>query len=333
MRPPRSVTADIRRPIARALDVALEATIVGSFSRVGYLLRRATQEWGDPPSARGRTFLVTGASSGVGRAVADGLARLGADLVLGGRDLDRLEAVAGSVREKGVRARTWRVDLGRGADVDAAALDLADELERLDGIVHSAGALLPHFTTDANGVEMTVATHLLAPFRVTWHLADRLAESDRPTIVTVSSGGMYTQALRLASLEMAPGQYRGATAYARAKRAQVVLAHEWSRRWSASGLRSYAMHPGWTDTPGLAESLPRFSRLGPLLRRPDEGADTAVWLAAGGAGTEGTRSGIWLDRRRRSEYYLPGTRPADASLGDELWRWCEQRTGLSAASD
>ena len=173
----------------------------------------------------------------------------------------------------------------------------------------------------------------LAQLRLTWHLAGRLAESDLATIVTVSSGGMYTQALHLESLEMGPEQYRGTTAYARAKRAQVVLAHEWSRRWSSSGIRSYVMHPGWTDTPGLAEALPRFSRLGPLLRRPDEGADTAVWLAAGGAGTEGTRSGIWLDRRRRSEYYLPGTRSGNASLGDELWTWCERRTGLTEASN
>ena len=99
----------------------------------------------------------------------------------------------------------------------------------------------------------------------------------------VSSGGMYTERFDLDRLEMDPEHYDGVRAYARAKRAQVVLAREWSRRWSACGVASYAMHPGWVDTPGLASGLPSFTYLGPLLRRPEEGADTAVWLAAGAA--------------------------------------------------
>ena len=101
--------------------------------------------------------------------------------------------------------------------------------------------------------------------------------------MTVSSGGMYTQPFDLDRLEMTPEAYRGTTAYARAKRAQVVLSHEWARRWGADGVASYASHPGWVDTPGLASGLPTFAKLGPLLRTPGEGADTVVWLAAGGA--------------------------------------------------
>jgi hypothetical protein len=67
------------------------------------------------------------------------------------------------------------------------------------------------------------------------------------------------------------------------------------------------MHPGWVATPGLAESLPRFNRLAsPLLRSPDEGADTITWLCAAPAGEIGN-GGLWLDRRRRPRAYLPGT--------------------------
>jgi NAD(P)-dependent dehydrogenase (short-subunit alcohol dehydrogenase family) len=115
-----------------------------------------------------------------------------------------------------------------------------------------------------------------------------------------------------------------------------VLAHEWDRRWRHQGVASYAMHPGWVQTPGLDTSLPTMAKLGPLLRTPTEGADTAVWLAAGGQwspGPEGLRTldqpdGIWLDRRRRHEYYvpttyrLPGGRRRD---GEALWEWCAQR--------
>ena len=319
--------------LARVVDGALEATIALSFSRVGIVVRRATSPWPPAPPIAGGTFLVTGASSGVGRAIAQGLADLGANLVLGGRDLARLEATASDVEARGVRAITWPVDLSRSAEIDQASERLVDRLERLDGVVHSAGALVGDFTTTPDGVEATVATHLLAPFRLTWHLRHLLFATGRSTIVTVSSGGMYSQALRLATLEMGPAKYRGTTAYARAKRAQVALAHEWSRRWSGRGVSSYVMHPGWTDTPGLSDALPHFARLGQLLRRPDEGADTAVWLAAGAAGNYGTRRGIWLDRRPRSEHYLPWTRGGSTATGPELWRWCESRTGIDATAD
>ena len=122
---------------------------------------------------------------------------------------------------------------------------------------------------------------------------------------------MYTQRFDLAHLEVSADDYRGATAYARAKRAQVVLAHEWARRWGPDGVASYAMHPGWVATPGLATGLPRFARLGPLLRTPNQGADTVTWLASDGPRHDGAPEprpgGIWLDRRRRPEYYLPTT--------------------------
>ena len=109
-----------------------------------------------------------------------------------------------------------------------------------------------------------MATAVLAPFRLTWLLSPLLRRAGDANIVTLSSGGMYTQSFDLARLEMPPGEYRGTTAYARAKRAQVVLSHEWARRWGGDGVASYAAHPGWVDTPGLASGLPSFAKLGPV---------------------------------------------------------------------
>ena len=100
---------------------------------------------------------------------------------------------------------------------------------------------------------------------------------------------MYTQRFDL-EWSSPPDGYNGVTAYARVKRAQVVLAHEWARRWGATAWTAIAMHPGWVDTPGLAAGLPSFTRLGPLLRSPDQGADTVVWLAADGPETGLTAS-------------------------------------------
>lgn len=330
--------------VANVVDGLLEASVVGSFSRVGYLVRRATEHWEDPPRVPGKVVVVTGGSSGVGRACALALGRLGAEVWVLGRDAGRTDAVAQAIRADGGRAEVALVDMADGAAIDAFAARLGSAHDRVDALVHAAGALLRDYRVSADGVELTVATHVLGPFRLTWELAPLLQRAGKSTIVTVSSGGMYTERFDLAHLEKPPTRYDGVRAYARAKRAQVVLAGEWARRWGAQGVASYAMHPGWVDTPGLASGLPSFGRLGPLLRRPSEGADTAVWLATGAARPR--TGGFWHDRHRRSAYYLPWTRPRDVhpqegagsvgtgvldaeeEQGRALWDWCATRTGL-----
>lgn len=321
---------------ARVLDTALEATIVGSFSRIGWLARVATQPWTDPPRMDGRVVVVTGGSSGIGRAAALALGVLGAEVWVVGRDEVRSEAVADAVRSAGGRSRSTTLDVADEQEVDAFADHVRSVHQSLDGLVHCAGALLADYTVTPEGVELTVATHVLGPYRLTRRLAPLLRSARRSTIVTVSSGGMYTERFDLDRLEMAPAEYDGVRAYARAKRAQVVLAHEWSRRWSTTGIASYVMHPGWVDTPGLTQGLPPFARLGPLLRRPEEGADTAVWLAAGAGRRPGASApgpldhGIWLDRRLRGTYYLPWTRPRETPdvQGRRLWDWCAARSNI-----
>jgi dehydrogenase/reductase SDR family member 12 len=317
--------------MARAVDHLLEATVVGSFSRVGFAVRSRLADWDVPPRLDGQTIVVTGASSGIGKAIALGLSDLGACLLLVGRDEERLVAT----RQAALNSRD-------DAQIDVVPLDLVDpdaverfanrmlgSTDRLHGLIHCAGALLDHYRTAPDGTELTVATHLLAPFRLTSLLAPLFRAGGRSVIVTMSSGGMYTQPFRLEDLELTPSDYRGATAYARAKRAQVVLAHEWARRWRNDGVASFAMHPGWVNTPGLVSGLPAFSRLGPLLRTPPQGADTAIWLAAAGFSSPPPSGGIWLDRQRRSAYYLPTTyrRPSDRTRdGEALWDWCTSRT-------
>lgn len=341
-RPPagadRPGAAHRRVQLAGVVDRLLELTVVGSFSRVGYLVRRAAEGWGEPDRVQGKVAVVTGASSGIGRAAALALGRLGAEVWVLGRDAVRTEEVADAIRRAGGLAEAALVDMADGASVEAFADRYRAAHQRLDGLVHCAGALLREYEVSSEGVEMTVATHVLGPYRLTWHLAPLLQRAGAATIVTVSSGGMYTERFDLGRLELRPEGYDGVRAYARAKRAQVVLAHEWWRRWSSRGVASYSMHPGWVDTPGLASGLP-FFRLGPLLRSPEEGADTAVWLATGAArpGAPGpggdpsaAEDGFWHDRHRRGEYYLPGTGPGAGrdQQGRALWDWCAVRTGV-----
>jgi NAD(P)-dependent dehydrogenase (short-subunit alcohol dehydrogenase family) len=151
-------------------------------------------------------------------------------------------------------------------------------------------------------------------------------------VIVVASGGMYTEPLDVAALDPTPASYDGTKAYARCKRAQVALVEEWTRHLVDTGITVNSMHPGWVDTPGLRTALPGFSRIaGPLLRTPEEGADTTVWLAASPAAAD--VSGLFfLDRRSRAKHRLRRTRrPDEAREAARLWRLCTERTTPFAA--
>ncbi len=325
--------------VVDAVDGLLELSVVGSFSRVGYLVRRSLEGWVDPDRLDDKTMIVTGASSGIGKAVAIKLAALGANVWLIGRDPERLESAAQEAKDAagGGQVHTAQVDLNDAEAVSSFVDRVMSTSPELHALVHNAGALFPDFGLVVDSghppTEQTMATHVLAPFRLSWLLAPMLVRSAQSVIVTVTSGGMYTQGFDAAHIDVRQDHYRGAVAYGRAKRTQVVLSHEWARRWGEQGVASYAVHPGWVDTPGLASGLPTFAKLGPLLRSPEQGADTVMWLAADEprrADPATPLSGLWHDRRRRGEYYLPTTRRTatqDKADGRALWDWCVERTG------
>jgi dehydrogenase/reductase SDR family member 12 len=167
----------------------------------------------------------------------------------------------------------------------------------------------------SEGHELTLATHVLGP-----HLLTTLLEAERS--IWVSSGGMYAQKLVTDDLEYLKGKYTGVTAYARTKRMQVVLAGEWARR----GEHASSGHPGWVDTPGIADSLPLFKTLTrPILRTPEQGADTFVWLA----GADVPAGRFWHDRAARPEHYLGLNRESEAERRT-FWDAIEGLSGASA---
>jgi NAD(P)-dependent dehydrogenase (short-subunit alcohol dehydrogenase family) len=318
--------------VASAVDEVLEATVVGSFSSIGPWVRSRTAGWTPPPRLDGKRVLVTGATSGLGLAAATGLAELGADVVLTARGHDRAErAVAQVLRAApGATVTYLFADMGEFDQVRALADEFLTAHDRLDVLVHNAGALTGQRTVTGSGLELTVASQVAAPYLLTGLLLPALRAGAPSRVVQVSSGGMYTQRFDLAALEMGPDDYEGTVAYARAKRAQLVLLHEWVRRMEKSGVAFHAMHPGWADTPGVQDALPGFAKvMGPVLRTPEQGADTIVWLAAAPEAVEST-GGFWLDRRPRWENKVPWTRLSDADFvdaGAELWAWCAERTG------
>jgi dehydrogenase/reductase SDR family member 12 len=303
------------------LDTALDLSVLGGYTSVGYRIR--SRGWTALPRMEGKVVLITGATSGLGLAAADGFARLGAAVWLAVRNRERGEVARATILEHLGEAdvHLGLCDLSRLDSVRRFAEGFTAEAPRLDVLVNNAGVLTKERELSADGIELTLATNVIAPFLLTQLLIPALKHSAPSRIVNVSSGGMYTQKLRADDLQSEQEDFDGPTAYARTKRAEVVLSEMWAQRLAGTGVTVHAMHPGWADTPGVRSSLPRFYRVTrPLLRSPHQGADTIVWLGAAVEPAE-TSGGFWHDRRRRPTHLLPGTRETEVER-DRLWAEC-----------
>ena len=317
------------RRLADGIDAALDRSVAPGFTAVGYAVRRRLPGWPEDPAPdalAGRTAAVTGATSGLGLATAEGLARLGAEVRLLVRDVDKGERVRGELagRVPGGVFHVDRLDAADLGDIRRYATELA--APRLDVLVHNAGALPARRTESAQGHELTMALHVLGPVLLTELLRPRLAGGDA-RVVLVTSGGMYGQVLRADDPEYLTGEYAGTTAYARSKRAQVELLPVLDARWGPDGIGVHAMHPGWAETPGLAEALPGFRRLTrPFLRDAAAGADTTVWLAASTPAPPPGR--LWHDRRPRPTHLTRRTRTGEVERR-RLWEWVRGQLDLA----
>ena len=313
--------------VSGLVDTALDRSVVLGYSKIGLGLRRRLPGWPADPapgSLTGKHVVVTGASSGLGIATAEGLARLGAHVHLVVRDLEKGERVASQLRLDVPQAelRLWRCDVSDLDDVRRFAAEVADAGLRLSAIVHNAGAMPPERTESAQGHEQTMAVHVLGPVLMTELLLPRLEPDAR--VVLVTSGGMYTQRLPLRDPEYTGPDYDPPTAYARSKRVQVSLLPVLAERWKGIGV--HAMHPGWADTPGVVDALPGFHKVtGPILRDSAQGADTSVWLVATEPAPE---SGLlWQDRRPRPEHFTRRTKETGEQR-HAMWEWVREQAGI-----
>ncbi len=320
--------------LERIVDGVMEATVVPSFTRLGFGVRSRLFDW-QPISddLTGRTILVTGGTSGIGLAAVRQLAGMGARLLTVGRDRERGEQAAGEIRQHSGNAAVEfvQLDMGDLAAVRDFGAQLADREQRLDALAHNAGALLPERRETAEGVEMTLAVHLLGPYLLTRGLRPLLRQSVASRVVFMSSGGMYALGLDLDRLEAPEAGYSGAAAYARVKRAQVVLAQVLADEYASDGIVVHAMHPGWADTAGVALGIPGFGKvMRPLLRTPRQGADTLVWLLTAAEPMRSTGA-FWHDRAKRDPVKFPWARP-DEDAASRLVAWIEARIDRALAA-
>lgn len=313
------------------IDQAAEALIAPSFTRAGYDLRSRLEDWTslDSYDLTGRRILITGGTSGLGRAAVEQFVRCGADVTFTGRRSERNEEVRAEIQAAtgGAVAQPIAADMG---DLDQVRA-LADQIGDVDVLIHNAGALTPDRRVSPDGTEATVASQVVGPFLLTSLLLDQLAAGEPGRVLTMSSGGMYSARLSVSGLEMSEADYNGTTQYALAKRAQVTLNEMWAERFEGAGVVFHALHPGWADTPGVEESLPVFRKVvGPLLRSSEQGSDTLVWLGADDGQPTETSGLFWHDRQPRSIHRLASTRRSDTpERRSNLWDWCCERSGAN----
>lgn len=268
----------------------------------------------------GKTVLVTGGTSGIGKATALGLVRLGAHLAIAGRDRERTDAVAREIRAAG------------GGEVDAFVADLscqqevrrlADEalktLPRIDVLINNAGGYwnTRHLTVD--GIEHTFALNHLAPFLLTNLLLDRLKQSGPARVVTVSSNVQSVGRINFDDLQGEQG-YSGSTAYSQSKLANVLFSYELARRLLHSKVTANVLHPGVTSTAFGAEDPADLQRLfvpivKPFMKSPARGAATSIYLAS--APDLGQVTGGYFVGRRLKKSSARSYDQADAA---RLWR-------------
>jgi NAD(P)-dependent dehydrogenase (short-subunit alcohol dehydrogenase family) len=235
------------------------------------------------------TALVTGATSGVGRAVAERLGRSGWQVLVHGRDRARGSEVVEAIGANGGRATFHGADLAELADVRDLAAKVAAEHDRLDLLINNAGIGSGASGTgrqeSADGHELRLAVNYLAPFLLTRLLLDRVRAAAPARIVNVASAGQLE--LDFGDLQM-EYRYSGTDAYARSKLALIMFTFDLAEELEGSGVAVNTLHPAtFMDTHMVREAgrTPQSS--------VDEGADAIMHLAAGPA-TE-SMSGEYFD--------------------------------------
>ncbi|GAV72293.1 adh_short domain-containing protein [Cephalotus follicularis] len=230
----------------------------------------------------GKNCIVTGANSGIGYATAEGLASHGATVYMVCRNKEKGEAALLNIQSKTGNSNVHLevCDLSSINEIKSFASRFSAKDVPVNILINNAGLLENKRVTTTEGYELNFAVNVLGTYALT-ELMLPLLEKAAPDarVITVSSGGMYTVPLTT-DLQFSGEKFDGVEQYARNKRVQVALAEKWAEMYKNKGIEFYTMHPGWAETPGVANSLPDFSeRFKGKLRTSEEGADTLIWLA------------------------------------------------------
>jgi NAD(P)-dependent dehydrogenase (short-subunit alcohol dehydrogenase family) len=265
----------------------------------------------------GKTVLVTGATSGIGRETARALVRMGAEVVVGARDVVRGQAVVDELARGGGRVELLPIDLGSFASVREAVRRFSAAHPALDALVNNAGVALRDRRLSVDGHELTWQTNFLGAFLLTRLLLPALAKAPKPRVVNVSSEAHRSARLDWSDLELERG-YGAFRAYANSKLALILFTRELARREPT--LAANALHPGAIAT-GIWRAAPAFARwiIALVLPSPEKGARPVVRLAAAPE-LDGV-SGRYFDKFREAAPSAAARNDSDAA---RLWEVSER---------
>jgi NAD(P)-dependent dehydrogenase (short-subunit alcohol dehydrogenase family) len=277
----------------------------------------------------GKVCVVTGATSGIGKATAIALARQGAQVVLVGRDRGRGEATAAELGAVAAAPPRLEIaDLASMAQVRTLAGRLG-ALDRIDVLVNNAGFVAGQHRVTADGFEEVLAVNHLAPFLLTNLLLAKLTASAPARVITVTSDAHTAARLDLDDLQLEHG-WDSWRSYANSKLANVLFTRELARRLAGTRVTANCAHPGVVRTGFGREGSPLL-RLAitvgrPFLLSPERGASTIVYLATS-ADVAGATGGYYAKGKLRE----PSRAARDDATALRLWQLSEELTGLAPA--
>ena len=277
----------------------------------------------------GRTCLVTGATSGIGLETACGLAALGAQVVMVGRDRQRGEQARKAVVEKSGNDRVdlLLADLSSLAGIRGLAQEFLDSYPALHVLVNNAGTVELSRTTTVDGFEKTFAVNHLAYFLLTNLLLPRLRASAPARIVNVASEAHRFGRLDLADLQ-SEKSYRAMRVYGTSKLLNILFTVALAEKLAGSGVTANALHPGAVST-RLGKNNGAFARiliglLRPFFLTPEQGAANSIFVAASDQ-LEGV-SGKYFVKQRAVE---PSRRSQRPHLARRVWSRSSELVGLA----
>jgi NAD(P)-dependent dehydrogenase (short-subunit alcohol dehydrogenase family) len=279
----------------------------------------------------GKIVLITGGTSGIGKATATALAAMGAEVVVTGRNRERGEAALAEIRRASDREKISLVlaDLAVQAEVRRLAGTFIERHDRLDVLVNNAGLIQSRRTETPDGIELTLAVNHLAPFLLTNLLLDLLKRSAPSRIITVSSEARRSAEIDFDDLQSGR-RYRAFPVYGMTKKANILFTYELAERLEGTGVVANCVHPGGVNTNfGGRERSPGillFRALKPFMRSPEQGADTVIYLAASPEAAE--MNGKYLTDRQE----VSPAEPRDAAAQKKLWEVSQALTNLEVPS-
>ncbi|HUI27013.1 MAG TPA: SDR family oxidoreductase [Candidatus Kryptonia bacterium] len=284
------------------------------------------------PNLAGKTCLITGATSGIGRATAVALAGMGAELVLVARDRARGADTCSEIRRAtgNQRVELMLADLSSQQSIRTLAAEYLATNRPLHRLLNNAGIVNLTRAVTVDGIESVFAVNHLAYFLLTNLLLDRLKQSAPARIVNVASDAHRFGGMNFDDLQ-GERRYRTMRIYGQSKMANILFTYELARRLEGSGVTVNCLHPGAVGT-GLGKNNGAWAKvligmLRPFFRTPEQGAATSIYLASSPVveGVTGKYFSNCKETRSAKASY-------DAADARRLWDISVEMTGLAASA-